>query len=335
MNIKISRFIYVITLYFVVFNLWSQSNILITKDNYQEEITKRFYEHTRTDDDSLLEDIFTFSKLHENLIKNDTIVSKLLYFKGVKEIVLENFFRAEEYFLETEKFAKKYNDTFLLATSLSYRAIALSRRNEYLKAEKLYLQAITEYEKLSDKFWQIDAYYNLSSNARRRSDWKLSLKYAKAAIKLIEELQQKKQRLKYLNYFVGNSYLELKEHELAHEYLTKAEKLLIPEHNYARSLIDKSLAKNYEAKGELLKAIEKYESVNASLHKTNDIKQNRIKNMFAQELALESSLKQDKDLIIANQKNLLALSVVAILLFIVLTGLLIFFSKKTGIKQKR
>ncbi|WBX70232.1 tetratricopeptide repeat protein [Tenacibaculum retecalamus] len=308
----------------------------VSKKEYKEIIVKGFYTFQNDEKPQLLDSLLSIIKLNKFTIKEDSINSKILYLKGVNNLELNRFKKAEDLFVKSFELAEKTNDTFLKGSIYNSRGIIISKAyGNYVKSGEYFKKAIANYNEIDNLSQLIDAYYNLTINARKQLKWQESITYAKSFLKFIVKDGKRIDGVGKMYYFIADNYFELKKNEEALINLKKAESLTIKTDSELYSLINASYAKYYESKGDFTLAIQKYKEVNKNLEETIINDEKRIKASFVKELELESELKDKQNLIINNQETKLIVSGITAVFFIALTIFFIFLGRKNKNKNKQ
>lgn len=306
--------------------------------NYKEKITQAFYLYQNKESARLLDSTLQLIKLNKKNIEEESINSKVLYFKGINNFYLHRYKKAEKYFLESFELAEKTNDYFLKAVLYNLRGIMYSQEKKYLEAHQFYKKAIDIYSKIKEsknktfscKNQLIHSYYNLVVNARKMKKWKESSKYANICLELLKN--NKKKGIGRLYYFIADNSLELEDNKTALFNLKKASNSFLKNDFYANALINKAYGKLYESKKKYVKAINSYKKANTSLQKDNVIREKKLEKSFIKELNLENKLKQEKDIVIVEQNEKIFLSFLIIVLMLILT---FFFYNSWIINKKK
>ena len=71
----------------------------VSKKEYKEIIVKGFYKFQNDEKPQFLDSLLTIIKLNKYTIKEDSINSKILYLKGVNNLELNRFEKAEDLFI--------------------------------------------------------------------------------------------------------------------------------------------------------------------------------------------------------------------------------------------
>lgn len=305
---------------------------------YKNKIVKDYYSFQKTENEELLDSILRYVNFYKYEIKEDSINSKILYLKGVRNIFLQRYNNADEYFLKSYNLAKKTNDKLLLGTIFNSRGLVASTSNKnYNQAENFYKEALKYYKEINELPQQIDTYYNLTVNSRNKKNWFESNKYAFSYLNLFSVYNKKKTGLKRLYYFIADNFLKLKDYDNSLKYLVKAKETDSPytTYSFTTSLIDKNFAKIYEEKDSLNLAIKHYKCVAENLQEANKKNEFRIQESYTRALELENDLKEKSYLIIKDQKEQLFWSIFLIILLASLIFLLFIFWKRNNIKSKK
>ncbi|NVK08635.1 MAG: tetratricopeptide repeat protein [Tenacibaculum sp.] len=334
MKMHKSFYFFTVYLFFCVNFSLAQNQEKYNIENYKKLIVDNYYLFQKTEDPRLLDKTLRFIKLNKFVVTEDTIHSKIYYLKGVNNLFLKRYNKAEYFFLKSFELAQKSNDYLLMGTIYNSRGVTLVMgEKKYAKAEELYKKAIVYYKKINELTQQIDSYYNLTKNSAARKKWKNSIEYAEKCIELIHEEKHRTDGLKRLYIFIADGYLELKQYEKVIENLKIAEKYISPTDSYENSLLNKVYAKYYESQKNYLEALKSYKKVSANLEENNTKKEEELKNSFVRELELENKLVNDRDATIKSKNKLLILSVTTIILLIVFSRLTVSFAKKNKSKK--
>lgn len=326
---------FIVNFFLCITSLLAQDNEIDNNaKNHKKVIVDNYYSFQKTEDPRLLDKTLRFIKLNKIEVKEDSINSKILYLKGIKNLFLHRYDKADKLFLESFNLAEKTKDFLLMGTITNARGVNLAHsRGDHEKVETLYKEAIVYYEKINELTQQIDSYYNLTKSSVRRKKWKKSIEYAKKCIELIHEEKNRTEGLKRLYIFIADSHLELKQPEKAFENLKIAENYILLTDSYENSLLNKVYAKYYEYQNNYLEALKRYKKVSDNLEDNNNKKEEELKNSFVRELELENKLKKDKDTIINNQRSFVYLSISTASLLFLLSIALIFFTRKNKKKN--
>ncbi len=323
---------------FILFsiNTNGQQKENISNKEYKKIIINGYYTFQNNENAQFLDSILTIIKLNKIIIKEDSINSKIYYLKGVNNLELRRYKKANDLFIKSFELAEKTNDIFLKGSIYNSRGIIISRtEKDYSKSAEYYKKAIINYKKVNNLSQLIDTYYNLTINARQRLEWNESISYGKVFLELIAKDGERTDGIAMLSYFIADNYFELKNNKEALINLKKAEKYTLIENSKLHSLINASYAKYYENEGDYSLAIKKYKEVNENLNETIINSEKRIKESFINELELENELKNKQDLIIYNQKTKLIVSGITVVLFALLTIFLILLGRKNRKKNKQ
>ncbi|MCF2874253.1 MULTISPECIES: tetratricopeptide repeat protein [unclassified Tenacibaculum] len=314
----------------------SQEKAITVKD-YKEKVIKDYYRFQRTEDGQLLDSILRFIKLNKIDVEEDTIKSKIYYLNGVKNLFLTRYDKAEETFLKSYELAEKTNDILLKGTIFNSRGVTITKGSaNYKKAKVLFEKAVVEYKKINEIPQQIDAYYNLTVNAKRRCKWEESNKYAFEFLKLLNKYEEKITGLRRMHYFIGHNYLRLKKYDDAFRNLKIAEGITFKDDSFSftTSLINETYGKLHEEKKEYKKALERYKNVTNNLREANKETEKRIEDFYTRELELENELQEKGKEIIKDQNRIILWSVLTIVLLVVLILTQIFYWKKNKEKNR-
>lgn len=309
----------------------------ISSDEYKKKIVEDYYLFQKTEDEELLDSILRYVKINNRIIQEDSINSKIYYLKGVRNLFLQQYKISDSLFSKSFNLAEKTNDILLQGTIFNSRGVAASlNKKDYKKAEGLFKQAVTKYEQIGELPQQIDAYYNLTLNSRKRKEWAESNQYAFKYLELINK-HKKLTGLKRLYYFIADNYLELKQFEKAYEYLKLAKSIDFPKdsYNFTTSLINEAYAKLYEKDNQEIKALDYYKNVIVELRASIKYKEKYLEDSYMRELELEKDLKEKNKEIIKDQKQQLYWSILTIALLVLLVSAMIYFRRKDRNKNEK
>lgn len=289
----------------------------------KDQLIKDYYRFQKSEDERLLDSILRFVKLNKLEFKEDSITSKIRYLQGVNNLFLQRFEKAESLFQQSKVLAEKTNDVLLKGTIANSRGVTFSMgMKDFVTAEKLYREAIANFQLINELPQQIDAFYNLTVNSRKLQKWNKSNRYAQDCLELIAQYQFKRGGVKRLYYFIGDNYLKMNQLDKVEEYLQKSDSVHLRGDVYTEGLVDESYARLYAAKKEYERSLMYYEKAISNLRDYNQQYQGNIRASFVKELELENKVKIQKDSVIASQKQRLLLSTTVILLLVLLLILL-------------
>lgn len=330
-------FLFFLLLFLIVPLAISSQKKAITVKDYKEKVVKDYYKFQKTEDVELLDSIISFIKLNKLKVKEDSIKSKIYYLRGVKNLFLTKYDKAEELFLKSYELAVRTEDILLQGTIFNSRGVTLTKSStDYEKARILFENAVANYKKINEIPQQIDAYYNLTLNSRKRNKWEESNKYAFEFLKLLSKYDKKIWGLRRMHYFIGDNYLKLNKYEDAFRNLKIAEDFSFKDahYNYTTSLINETYGKLHEEKKEYYKALKRFKNVSNSLREAYKETEDRIEDFYTRELELENTLKEKNNEIIKDQKKQLFWSVLTIVLLAILILTQIFYWKRNKEKNK-
>lgn len=333
---KSKKYLVFVFFLFSVISINGQQKENISKNEYEKIIVKGFYKFQNNEKPQFLDSLLTIIKLNKFTVKEDSIKSKILYLKGVNNLELKRFKKAEDLFSKSFQLAKQTNDIFLIGSIYNARGIIFSieHKND-VKAAFYYKKAIASYSEVGNLLQLINTYYNLVINARLRGEWDESITYAKSFLKLILKDSKRTDGIGQIYYFIADSYFELGMSEKALINLENAEKFVPSDNSKFHSLINSAYAKYYESKGDYILAIQKYKEVNNDLEKRIISDNLRIKESFVNELELESELKNKQNFIINNQQTKLIVSAIIAIFFIGLTIFFVFLRRNNNKKNRQ
>ena len=305
----------------------TNSEDLITFENYKENIVRQYYLYQETEKKVYLDNIFKFIRLKEVNIKEDSIISKVLYLKAVNEVVyLQRYNKAKNYLLQSLKLAEKTNDYYLIGSVYNLMGMGVSMIEEnYIESDSLYREAIIYYKKTGNFSHLVDTYYNLTVNSRYIRDWNLSLSYSKSFLETLEKSEKKIENYSRIYYYIADNHIQLQNFKEAINTLNLFEKYETSADDYTKSLINKIYANYYEYKKEFQLAAEHYKLSNVNFENTYKIKVNSLKKSFVDKLELENELVLLKNSTIKNQNKILLIRTIIILILIILVVVLIWF----------
>lgn len=134
----------------------------------KDQLIKDYYRFQKSEDERLLDSILRFVKLNKLEFKEDSITSKIRYLQGVNNLFLQRFEKAESLFQQSKVLAEKTNDVLLKGTIANSRGVTFSMgMKDFVTAEKLYREAIANFQLINELPQQIDAFYNLTVNSRK------------------------------------------------------------------------------------------------------------------------------------------------------------------------
>lgn len=330
-------FLFFLLLFLIVPLAISSQKKAITVKDYKEKVVKDYYRFQKTEDVQLLDSLLSFIKLNKLEVKEDSIISKVYYLRGIKNLYLTKYDKAEELFLKSYELAVKTEDILLQGTIFNSRGVTVTKNiKDYEKAKILFEKAVVNYKKINEIPQQIDAYYNLTVNSRRRYKWEESNKYAFEYLNSLSKYKEKTWGLRRMHYFIGDNYLKLKNYEDAFRNLKIAEDYSIKDdhYNYTTSLINETYGKLHEEKKEYYEASKRYKNVSNSLREAYKETEKRIEDFYTRELELENILKEKNNEIIEDQKKQLFWSILTILLLVSLVLMQIFYKKRNKEKNK-
>lgn len=334
---KISTAFYYCFFGFCSFVLNAQNlNKQFKPNNYKEQIVKSYYLFQKNEDERLLDSVLRFIKLNEFEIKEDTINSKIYYLKGISNLFMKRYEKADSFFSKSFDLAEKTNDLLLKGTIYNSRGVSISMgKKNYIKAEELYNKAIVNYKKIGELSQQIDSYYNLTINARKRKNWKKSIEYAQTCLKLIDNNKDRIVVISRLYFFIADNNFELNKNEEAIKNLKIAEKNTSANFSYVNGLINETYAKVFESNKDFISAIERYKKANIYLREDNEKNEGNLSKLFIKQLDLESKLNSEKEVIINNQSKQLYLSFSIIFIFLLFTIVLYLLIKRNKKQNNR
>ena len=322
-----------------VVQLYGQNNKeLIYLNDYKEKVIKDYYRFQKTEDVQLLDSLLSFIKLNKLEVKEDSIKSKVYYLRGVKNLYLTKYDKAEKLFLKSYELAVITEDLLLQGTIFNSRGVTITNSaRDYEKAKILYENAVLNYKKINEIPQQIDAYYNLTVNSRKRSKWEESNEYAFEYLNLLSKCKEKIWGLRRMHYFIGDNYLKLNKYEDAFRNLKIAENFSFKDahYNYTTSLINETYGKLHEEKKEYNEALKRFKNVSNSLREAYKETEKRIEDFYTRELELENTLKEKNIELVKDQKKQLFWSVLTIFLLIILVLMQVFYRKKNKEKNKK
>ena len=172
---KVIAFLSIVFMLFSI-NVIGQQQSIISKKEYKNIIVKGFYTFQNEENAQFLDSILTIIRLNRFTIKEDSINSKILYLKGVNNLELKRLKKAEDLFIKSFELAEKTKDISLIGAIYNSRGIIFSSAyKNYSKAAEYYKKAIANYNEVNNLSQLIDSHYNLTINARKRSEWQESI----------------------------------------------------------------------------------------------------------------------------------------------------------------
>ncbi|CAM1371479.1 hypothetical protein [Tenacibaculum xiamenense] len=323
-------------------NINGQTNdLLLTNQNINKKISEVYYNFYETDDTSQIEEILSFLKKNHDLKLHDTIKSKALYLNGVYHILsLHQYKEANELLDQSFVFASKANDHLLKGLIYNDKSVVNGYLTQNYNASNILIEkAINSFKEVNNVRKQIESYYNLTLNLRDLKKYRESIDAANNCLKLIGDDQKLLIYYKRIFYKIADNYIRLKEFDKAEEYIK-----ILEGHLKNSNLDNKVLTYAWFhganadldiSRGDYKSAVDNLKKSIISWRDLNNENKKSINESYERELSLEKQVRKEKEVIIGDQRKILFISFVSIVLLFGLIFLLIFFFKRNRKKNEQ
>ncbi|MFV0573751.1 MAG: histidine kinase dimerization/phosphoacceptor domain -containing protein [Xanthomarina gelatinilytica] len=224
-----------------------------------------------------------------------------LYLLGYKYMGIDNYKKAEEYFLKSLKFS----DSVSLQTYVNMNhhglGINYSRWGIYDKALHHNKIALDFFRKQNDKLYEFDVLNNIAIVYQKINRYDSVVKYGELALKIAKEINHKL-AISGANLTLSNAYLNLKQYNKAEIILLEIAKDTITPNiidNNSKSAIFSNLSEVYEGKNNYKKSLEyhkKFKKISDSINKQNlDSKFSDIETKYQTEKKEKENLQLKAD----------------------------------------
>ncbi|WP_440880816.1 transcriptional regulator [Tenacibaculum sp. C7A-26P2] len=293
-----------------------------------------YHKYIDSEDEKLLDSILTRLRSRKLTFKEDSINSKILYLRGVKNLKLLRYKKAIKYYLKAYELAENYEDCLLLGLVKNDLGVISSKMNEDATITEVYYKEAIDYFKKSDrKVQELDTYYNLTILNKKNKNCKNVLEYSELCINLIKKTKKRSDLLNTLYVIKADCYIATKDFENAKRSFISADSFIVntgPE----RFLYFLKYAKFLESNREFSKANTLYKKVVSLKSEQNKENERNLKEAFERELSLENKLKKDNQIIINSQRKILYLSSV-IIVVLVLSLISVFYLRKKNRERNK
>ncbi|SEB39778.1 Tetratricopeptide repeat-containing protein [Tenacibaculum sp. MAR_2009_124] len=323
-------------------NINGQSNeLLLTKENLSDKISEVYQSFYETEDTGEIENLLIFLKRNGDIILHDTIKAKLLFLDAsYQSLALRRYKEADNLLKKSLEYATKTKDYLLTGMIFNDRAVLnTSITKDYNKSNVLYIQAIESYRKVGNKKKIIESYYNLTHNSRNLNKYEEAIKWANICLDMIGDDNDRLIYYKRIFYLIADSYIKLNDYNKAKEYIKILE-------NHLNNSDLRSRTRTYAwfhqanadldvSKGDYISATENLKKSIISWQKLNNENRKSINESYERELFLEKEVRREKEVIISDQRMILFISFVAIILLFGFIFMLIFFFRRNKRKNEQ
>ena len=155
------------------------------------DVVEVYHKYIDSENEKLLDSILLRLRTKHITFKEDSINSKVLYLRGVKNLKLLRYQKAIKYYLQAYKLAENYRDYLLLGLVKNDLGVISSKMNRDIKITEVYYKEAIDYFKKSDrKDQELDTNYNLTILNKKNKNCKNVLEYSKLCIDLIKKTKK-------------------------------------------------------------------------------------------------------------------------------------------------
>ncbi len=317
-------------------SLWLEKEVSITSTNYKKTIPKQCELYQLTENKNVLLNVLKFIRINEDLPLDVNTQANVLYLKGTRCFLLQNYESATAYFKKANELATKSNDSMLLGSICNKLGMLSRQQHNDLSQVKNYFNKAIEFYRVNDnKKLQFDPYLNLILLERKEKKWNVVIAYTEKCIALIKELNFKQEKLCLLHLYLAEAFFELGNISKADNYLSQARNFPVNENCISSVLLHELLGRLYESKGDVHKALQHFKAVNDKQIAKTMYADNSFREFLAKDFARENAYISFKNSTINKQRNLLVYCVFALLFFSTLYMIAIFLNKKNKKKNLR
>ncbi|PQJ23458.1 hypothetical protein [Tenacibaculum sp. SG-28] len=297
-------------------SLWLEKEVSITSTNYKKTIPEQCELYQLTENKSVLLDVLKFIRTNEELPLDTNTHANVLYLRGTRCFLLQNYEQATPYFEKAYALAVSSNDNMLLG-GICNKLGLLQRQlyNDLPIAKSHYNKAIAFYSVSNHKELQFNPYLNLLLLERNERKWNTVIAHAKKCIKLAKELNFKQEKLCLLHLYLAEAYFELKDSNKAIACLSQAHQFPVNENCMSSVLLHELWGRVYESKGDFHKALQHFKVVSDKQAAKTMYAENSFRDFLAKDFARENAYLSNKNRTINKQRSLLVYSVLAFLFF--------------------
>ncbi len=329
---------------FLKTNINGQSDdLLLTNHSITNKISEVYNNFYETDDTGEIEEILSFLKKNHDLKLHDTIKSKALYLESVYNIVsLHQYEEADKLLDQSFEIASKTNDYLLKGLIYNDKAVVNGYLTQNYVTSKILLEkAIEAFKQVNNRRKLIESYYNLTLALIDLKRYRESINAGKTCLELIKEENDDELLIYYkrIFYLIASNYINLKEFDKAQEYIEILEGHL-NNSNFDNKVL--TYAWFHRANADLDISKGDYKSAVDNLNKSilywrqlNTENKKSINESYERELSLEKAVRKEKEVVIGDQRKILFISFLAIVLLFGLIFLLVFFFKRNRKKNQQ
>lgn len=316
--------------------LWPKKEISITSANYKKKIPEHCVLYQFTENKSVLLNVLKFISLNEDLPLDVNTHANVLYLKGTRCFLLQNYESATTYFKKAKVLATISNDSMLLGSICNKLGMLYRQQhNDVSQVKNYFNKAIEFYCVNADKKLQLDPYLNLILLEREEKNWNVVITYTEKCIELIEELNFKQEKLCLLHLYLAEAFFELGNLNKADNYLNQARNFPVNKNCISSVLLHELLGRLYESKGDFHKALQHFKAVNNKQEAKTMYADNSFREFLAKDFARENAYISYKNSTINKQRSLLVYSAFALLFFSTLYMIAMVLNKKNKKKNLR
>lgn len=252
--------------------------------------------------------------------------SYCLYILGYKYMMLQNYSKAEEYFLKSLTFSDSVSLQIFINMNHHGLGINYSRWEKYDKALHHNNIALGFFRKQGDKLYEFDVLNNTAVIYQRMNNQDSVIKYGRLALQIAKEINNNL-AISGANLTLANAYLNLEQYNKAEELLLEVAKDTVKPNiinKHSKASIYSNLSEIYEGQKKFRKSLDfhkKFKTLNDSIEKEkleskfSDIETKYQTEQKEKELAEQKIATQEQELLTqkANTRNwLLAIGLLAL-----------------------
>lgn len=305
------------------FSVFSQKNETISNKNISKKIIHAYNLSENFNDYELLKEVLDFITVNSNKTSNPFVNGRIQYLKAVRAYDSSKFNDSEKLAYVALNIAQKNSDKNLIGASYQLIGVILTiKGNDHLAMDN-YNKSLKIFEEINANNQLIDIYYNLAVCHQRAQNWEVSKAYINKSINLINILNCKSSKLKFLYSSLAINNAHLKDTVAVNKNLEMAKALRNSDLHSTKREILFAYAKSYENSGNYKKAFEKYEETYEEYEVNKYTRKKKLIDKVKKELLLNDELNKNRNVIIKKNKIIITLSLLflfGVILYIVRTN---------------
>lgn len=337
--LKLNRLVLLLVLSILIFSCNNKDNFAgVTEDNLEEKIHKAYLEAEKNYTTEAAVSVLFFIEQNKITFTDPCIKIKVFHLKHAVKYFSSKFDPLDIFENNLKEIGLEACDDSSLKSSV-YIMVGLVYTSGYKNhkmAEKYIYNAIEVAEANDDGSFIVNGYNNLGVNQERLNNIEEAIDASKKAIAAINKYDVKKYMVKHLYNNIANSYLQIKEYDLAKQALDSAFTAYKTIGEVNQTLQSSRFFRGYylwnrnyyKGVGNLDKAY-KYALLSDSLRTISIRKSLRtIKKMTSDEVNLKD------ELLISNKEKLKSRNIILILIGLLLFAICLFFYKTYKLSLK-